>query len=231
MHTSYILGHIGLGDQILCNGMIREISEKSDTVYLPVKKHNINNVSDMYKDLKNINYINVFDDQEMLKYFSLMKNIIDKVYSFGIFAKDFMKDAKTFDESFYKQTEIDYNNRWNKFQYVNNLDKQIELLNIAPSNYIFIHDDNSRGLNVTKNIKSNIFNFRPNHNIGLINKYTIFDYIKILENAAEIHCMDSSFACLIDHLPQLYDKPKFIHRYIRKNNNNPLYKNNWIIYD
>jgi hypothetical protein len=65
--------------------------------------------------------------------------------------------------------------------------------------------------------------------LGRKNKHTIFDYIDILKNVKEIHCMDSSFACLIDHLPYLSEKKKFIHRYIRESSENPVYKNNWMI--
>jgi len=44
--------------------------------------------------------------------------------------------------------------------------------------------------------------------------------------------MDSSFACYIDHVDEFRHKNKFVHRYIRKENLNPYYKNNWqIIYE
>lgn len=231
MHNIFILGHIGLGDQILCNGLIRHYSAKCDVLYLPVKYHNLYNVSDMLKDIKNINYLNVSDDNQMLNYLSITKNMVDEVISIGIFGKNFMRNTKYFDESFYNQANIDYEIRWNKFNYINNLDKQNSLLKQISKEYIFIHDDESRNLKITNNIDDSLNIFKPKHKLGDNDNYTIFDYIKVIENAKEIHCMDSSFACLIDHMPQLKDKPKFLHRYVRKNNNNPYYKNNWTIYE
>lgn len=231
MHNIFILGHIGLGDQILCNGLIRHCASRCDALYLPVKYHNINNISDMLKDVKNINFLSVSDDNQMLNYLSITKNIVNETISIGIFGKNFMKDTTYFDQSFYNQANINYNLRWNNFIYTNNVEKQNSLLEKINKEYIFIHDDESRNLKITKNINNNLNLFKPNHKLGEKNSFTIFDYIKVIENAKEIHCMDSSFACLIDHMPELKDKPKFIHRYIRKNNNNPFYKNNWIIYE
>lgn len=232
MSSSFILGHLGLGDQIICNGLIRTVSQNSSVVHLPVKKHNIKNIKDMLKDLSNIDYLSVEDDQEMLKYLNLMERFVDNKISFGVFAKGFMKDVNTFDESFYKQAGFDYNLRWEKFYYLNDEEKQASLLKEIKEDFIFLHDDHSRNLIIKEQLLNKQYKvFRPDHNLGSKSDYTLFDYIKVLESAKEIHCMDSSFACLIDHLPSLKYKPKFIHRYIRKNNNNPFYKNNWNIYE
>jgi hypothetical protein len=47
--------------------------------------------------------------------------------------------------------------------------------------------------------------------------YKIFDYLGILENAEEIHVMESCFQVLID--TQKFEKPfLFLHRYIRNYN-------------
>lgn len=228
---SFFLGHVGLGDQILCNGLIRNIAQNNKTLFLPVKKHNLLNIKDMLKDLDNITYIKILDDEDMIKYYNLTKNIIDKTISIGIFGDKFLANNKSFDESFYQQACVDYNKRWDDFKYINNDYKQSVLLNdIKEQKYIFAHDDQSRNLIIKKNYLNNsIFLYRPKHNLGNLNQYTIFDYIKILEKAEEIHCMDSSFACMIDHFPQFYNKKKYIHRYIRKNSHNPYYKNNWEI--
>lgn len=228
--NSFILGHLGLGDQIICNSIIRNVSKNSSSVLLPVKKHNLLNVKDMLKDLSNIQYLSVLDDSGMLNYYNLAKNYIDNTVAFGIFGKDFLKNVNYFDESFYKQCEIEYEKRWTDFKYIHNQDKQQQLLNEIKKTYIFVHDDASRNLNIKIDYLSTNYNiYKPKHEYGTSSLYTIFDYMSVLKNAEEIHCMDSSFACLIDHIPELYDKKKYIHRYIRKNSENPHYKNNWIM--
>jgi hypothetical protein len=227
--TSFILGHLGLGDQIICNSIIRNTCNKNKIVFLPVKKHNLLNIKDLFKDIQNIKYIIVSDDHEMIQYYELTKNILNNVVKLGIFGNNFLKDNKSFDESFYEQANIDYNKRWIDFTYKNNVDKQISLFSEIKNKYIFVHDDQSRNYCINKEFITNKYDiYRPNHKLGDNNSYSIFDYTKILENAEEIHCMDSSFACYIDHLPNLKNKLKYIHRYVRKEGG-PVYRNNWTI--
>ena len=45
--------------------------------------------------------------------------------------------------------------------------------------------------------------------------HMFFDWIYVIENAKEIHCMDSSYLCLIDCLNLNKDIELFNHRYIR----------------
>ena len=45
--------------------------------------------------------------------------------------------------------------------------------------------------------------------------------------ASEIHCIDSSFALMIDRLN--LKCPSFVHRYVRQDSLNPTYKNMEII--
>ena len=59
MRTIHILHHLGLGDHISCHGIVRHNCELFDKVFLFVYSHNIKNVSRMYKDIKNIDFIEV----------------------------------------------------------------------------------------------------------------------------------------------------------------------------
>ena len=65
------------------------------------------------------------------------------------------------------------------------------------------------------------------------NKFSFFDYLKIIENASEIHCIESSFAALIESLE--YSIPKYAHRYARPEAKNDFrheftYRSNWHVY-
>ena len=57
----------------------------------------------------------------------------------------------------------------------------------------------------------------------------IFDYLTILENAKEIHCIESSFLFLIDSFN--FKGKLFNHRYARQypENNTPTLRNKWNI--
>jgi plasmid rolling circle replication initiator protein Rep len=86
---------------------------------------------------------------------------------------------------------------------------------------MFVHDEPSLGYNITK-----IEN--PN-NLKIIKNDTtesIFNMIGIMENASEIHCMESSIRCLIDHLPNI-NCPLHLHK-IRDHGLVSTTKSKWI---
>lgn len=62
MEEIYIYHHLGLGDHIICNSIVRNFCDSYDTVYLFVKPHNYKNVEFMYRDLTNITLIKGYDN-------------------------------------------------------------------------------------------------------------------------------------------------------------------------
>lgn len=184
------------------------------------------NFKDLFKDDPNIKPLIVNDDLEALKY---SNSFFDSIIRTGIFSNNQIQNDD-FCKQFYQEAKVDYSKRWSSFLYTRDLEKENKLYNdlVKEEGYIFLHQDIKRGLIVKRDF-SNII--QPKHSLGDVSEYTIFNYLQILESSKEIHCIDSSFACFIDHIPSLKEKPKFIHRYTRKNNNNPHYKNDWIILD
>ena len=76
------------------------------------------------------------------------------------------------------------------------------------------------------------------HNFDIIeplsnkSKFTVFNYIKILESAEQIHCIESSFAALIESIE--IKANLFAHRYARPEAKNDYkheftYKKDWQI--
>lgn len=222
MKSLLLLGHMGLGDHLLTNGLIRYLS-KSYEVNILSKKVYKNTLNYMFSDIESIiNILSIEDDIEAIKYFFNYSKYYDETLKLGNFTSNFMLNAKTFDESFYLQANVPYEYRWEYFKAPTN-----NLLQIPKCEYIFLHEDKERNYFLNKNYINEKYQvYLPTNN------NTFFSYYNIIKNAKEIHCMDSSFSAYIDHLPELYEKPKFIHRYVRNNTLNPYYKNNWkIIYE
>ena len=227
-----IYHHLGLGDHIFCNGLIRELYKKYTTIVFPVKFANLNSVKIMFSDL-NINYVICNDDQQMI---DLGNNISDQFVKLGIgfFGYNFdINSHKSFVELFYDQAHIDYSKRWSSFFIpkfiLNNIQHKPK-----SNKYIFVHDDIERGYKIQdKYILTGYEVYRPDHTLAKNSENTIFDYLDIIKNAEEIHCMDSSFAAVIDHYPDLFHKKKFIHQYAKKDIDPvyfpPDYRNNWNI--
>ena len=103
------------------------------------------------------------------------------------------------DKCFYKMANVPYDIRWSHFKFDRNSkeeDRVFKKLNPKNEPYIFIHDDADRNYNII--LKDEDIGDR----IVIRNDITesIFDFSKILEEAEEIHCMESSFRCLLEGL-------------------------------
>jgi hypothetical protein len=210
--------HLGLGDHIICNGLMRELCKNYKKIYCFVRESNLHSVSFMYRDQSKIELIPVKGDLEVsskcIKGISLIK----------IGFENLDVSNKNFDKSFYEQLGYDFSLRWDNFYVKRDYEIEEELyksLNSDDAPYIFIHDDPSRGFiidvsrinNQIKSIKCSDV-FKPGNMREAYKKYTIFHWMLVLERAKEIHCMDSSFKCLVESMPHIEGK-LFYHEYVR----------------
>ena len=218
----YIHHHLGLGDHIICNGLVREFAKKFEFVYLFAKKHNFENVVFMYRDLKNLTVIDS-DDNQAVNY--ILSNNLQKYYL--RIGHENMIRGVNFDESFYKQVEVDFSKRWSSFYFERDLKREMvvynELIN-SSSDYVVIHNTGSDGID---RIDYNKIHSRFKK-IYLPKEYGMFDFIKIFENASEIHCIDSSFIHLINSLG--LSNKKFFHKNYKNRNFDFSLTNDWLIY-
>lgn len=219
MREAFFMPHLGLGDHIICNAIMRKLRESYDVVHMPVKKHNLQNVRDMFKDDKGIELISVDGDAEAIRYCNMFKQHVEKIVGVGIYGQDFLKDSSSFDESFYKQVEMEHNDRWGMFSYARDMEQEEKLFDSVdlPEKYIFVHDDKSRNYEIEDStLTEGLYIFRPKHKFGTDCKTTLFHYGKIIERATEVHCIDSSFACYIEHLDCSGVDKMVLHRYIKQ---------------
>jgi len=224
MNIAYIYPHLGLGDQIICNGLVRHYAEIYDRIYLFCKEHYLKNVSTMYKDNPKIRFISM-DDNSVKNFMAINP---DNNYIVTGHTPEYFKllvDPETFDLLFYKMLGLDPNFKWNKFYYQRDLESEKKVYEAYKlkdgEDFIFIHESPER--KVYKNLNTKIRRIYPD-NMSL----TIFDYLYIIEKAKEVHVMNSSFMNLIDCI-QLRNSGLFYHEYSRPGINASL-KLNWTIY-
>jgi len=198
----YIYHHLGLGDHIICNALVRHYREIYDKITVFCKPHNFTNVKYMYRDDENIIVLPIGEDSDILKYIQVNKLEKD-IIKIGF---ENMGAAETFDEAFYSGQNIPFEYRFSKFKFNRDLDIENSIYDkINPNNeeYIFVH--------------GNIDNNKIRKDLKIIDnpvEFGIFDIIKILENATEVHLMESSIRCLVNSLK--LDKPIFYyHKYVR----------------
>ena len=111
--------------------------------------------------------------------------------------------------NFYKQFGLPFDYRFKKsFWKRNYVDekKLFKKLVGKNKNYIFIHDDPKRNINIdTAKIQNNFHIIKNNE------KNLIFDYGLIIENAKEIHLIESSFRQLTETL-RVKSKKLFLYK-------------------
>lgn len=198
----YIYHHLGLGDHFHCNGVVRFLINekyKKFKVKLFAKEKYFEMISFMYRDLPDLEIISVTNDEkkEVDEINSFIKDA-DKVEKIGFdyFLKNKDK-GKTIDMLFYEQYNIDYSKRFELTYWKRDLSKEKELYNelVQNENYVFVHDDPSRGFVIPDSLISNEFQIIRNSYA-----HSIFDYCKIIENSKEIHVMESSTRCMLEYL-------------------------------
>jgi hypothetical protein len=144
----------------------------------------------------------------------------------GHYGNNYIQDLSKYPVYFFEYLDLPYEIRYTKFKINRDDNKENilynNLINIIGDKYIVIIDDEKRNYVINNHIKSArpIFRLGNNSNnknkkLEIIKSDNIFNYIKILENAEEIHTIDSSIVLLIDALD--LQVKTHIHRYIRSN--------------
>lgn len=215
MKKNYIHQHLGLGDHIICNGLIRNLVKDYDKSYLFVKHHNVPSVKFMFRDIEHLEIIPVNTDSDVHYY--MIKNSIPEDLTIIGHHKTFCC-GPLWDENFYKGMSIDHKKRWSDFYVKRDIKKEKELfsrLNPYNEDYVLIHNKHSGGLDginyelIGKNLKQ----------IFVEKSDTIFDYLMLIENAKEVHCVNSSFFHLVDlHLTNPLQK-LVLHKYYKSRDN------------
>lgn len=154
------------------------------------------------------------------------------------------KPAAYFSEAFYTFYDIPYTTRINKFNVNRDLDLEQSVYNQFikenGTDYILYHDDPNRDATPVKGIpcRSTKINFDSiDENYKYVNLHRkskiFFDYIKVIENAKELHLVDSVWACLIYQLDCRYElfRNKNINIYCQRGHynlfSNPIVLPNW----
>lgn len=185
----YLHHHLGLGDHIICNGLVRYLLKNSiRNVILPTKKHNIESVDYMYRDLPTVKIDPVIKDECAVKKYKKYKNVL-RIGFENI-------QGNNWEKSFYDQVNINYNYRFNSFFIYRDKEREnnfIKNFNIKEK-YAFVCFTSSTSSN----------NIKPDTDLPVIylEKITnnLFDWLPIIFNASEVHTIDTSIFQLIKQI-------------------------------
>jgi len=228
MSSVYIYHHLGLGDHIIANGIVRTIAKKYNKTFLFSKPRNFPNVSFMYRDLPNLKIMSM-DDFAVQSFMTISPDNNYVIAGHAPFWKILRSpnNKKKIDEIFYELAEVPLENKWSEFFIKRDTEREQEVfkkLGLKEGDkFAFVHDDFQR--KITRNIPS-LKIIKPDNK-----DFSIFDFLYTIEKAEEIHCINSSFFCLIDCIGIKKEK-MYLHQYVRKDINEeatPILGSNWQI--
>jgi len=193
--------HLGLGDMIICNGLVNKLSNylskinlivdnkfHDQAVYLYSNNQQVEIVSEKVED------VNVLD--QFVETYAKNKNL--KILKVG-----WTDSGRPFYYDFYKIVKLPYRYSYKYFDYPKNYELEdnlknhlININNVNPNDYVLVHRDASNNT-YELNIEGG--------NLIYIDKETdiynnIFLYSKLIKDASEIHCINSSFVHLVDRI-------------------------------
>jgi hypothetical protein len=209
-----VLTHLGLGDHILCCGLVRAVAERSlGQVVTWAKPHNLESVRFLFADMQRIE----------------VRPIIDRLHTSGellVVGYNNLDRSIPFDQSFYQSAGVPFEQRWSGFTPVSDMGREWQVyhdLGVCGP-YAFVHDDPERGMEIGPRC-TELPVVRPIK--GLTNN--ILDYRLLIRNAAEVHVIPSSFGVLADSMD--LHQPLFWYKRLRSypDTEHPTLRNQWTI--
>ena len=215
--VTLITPHQGLGDHILCNGLYRHFSQLRKQVIITVKQNYVGEIRYMLRDCGNVKILPL-PLKRSWTYTRLVQMISRtlpiEIVGIGSYGDNFFPKGVRFDQNFYDQAVINFDFRWSKFEVPRNQKCENEIFRILGCDsgpYIFLHEDKSREFIIDrKRIDSKLRVVEP---VTGLSQFSLFDYRKVLEEASEIHLIESSFAAFAESI-NLTQK-LYAHRYAR----------------
>jgi hypothetical protein len=193
--------HLGLGDHIDCNGMVRYFADlyEDDVIHTFAKEQYFDMIEWMYRDEEQIKVHKIQGNEYAGVYNFMKENDFSSedlyIVGHGNYPTNPSPDKNCW-EYFYEQLGIDLDIKQDFFYVEPDDDEEkrvFDKLNPTGEDYVFVHDDPARGFSI--DIENNLKIIRNDISEN------IFNFAKIIEKAKEIHLMESSFKSMVEHYP------------------------------
>lgn len=193
-----LLWHLGLGDAIICAPIAVKLAQEYGGLRVPCYRHNEVSVRGFFINHPEIEvYTTDSDIGPTGEYIPL-----------GFYAESVMQQP--FNTWFYKQLGLDYEETVKQYCPLQKAAEKIEQIKALKTYgpYLLVHDDAKRGFDIMPEF------LRPDLPAIRVTPFgSILEYAELLKNAAEIHCIDSSFIHLADRLEST--GKLYYHKYAR----------------
>jgi hypothetical protein len=184
--------HLGLGDHFVCNGLVNYISDIHETIYLACKKSNFNTIKCLYSENKKVKVFSISNENTEVAQFSNFMNLPILRVGFEYCNRN------EWNTSFYSQLSIDFSVRYNRFYLPKTIPYEDQVFELfAKDEYCLVHRETSEGsYDIQIDTKLPMVEISKN-----TDPYkNLISYRKLIKNAKEIHCVNSSVFHLVDSL-------------------------------
>jgi len=237
MNNTITVFHMqGLGDHISYNALIRRllIEKKADEIFVFCWAHYAPAVSFMCRDDPRIRVVPMNSGRELIESREIVPQINSKYnYVFGPVDiwSDLLPEGAEYHQmsvdtslekfqwghrNYYDFSNVDWKFRFTESVLARSLQNEARVfdkLNPNHEEYIFVQDDASRGHHIREDLIKNL----AGKDIKIIRNdpsEMLFFYPMILQNAKQLHLMESSFRCLVETIPT-EGVEFYLHHYIR----------------
>ena len=221
----FFVGAMSLGDSIVLNAIVHRIAEQADVLYLPVRAEYFDTLNCLYQDYNNIIVV-AFDfpaqEDEFIKNNNLVRLKIDALTRTPIFIPNlngYVTATVNWDRQIYEFFDIPYSARYREFKFpkhVEGADELYDRLTEGEENYCLFNQQTGAhpaGVHIGLNDFRVGNNFPPMKIIEINSNITsnMLQYVKLIENAKEIHTVNTSFYWLVDSLIDRTDASLYYH--------------------
>jgi hypothetical protein len=212
------------------------IEKKADEIFVLCWAHYAPAIAFMYRDDQRIKVVPITGGRELFDCCNIIPQVNSKyLYWLGhsdafpseYLASDveyhgaswgFLSDNYSWlHRCYYEYSKVDWKYRFTEFSFARSMENEFRVFNKLNPNheeYIFVHDDPSRGHHLNVNLVKDLVG----KDIKIIRNdpsEMLFFYPMILQNAKQIHLMESSFRCLIETIPT-ESVEFYFHDYVRR---------------
>lgn len=214
------LGHIGLGDQIGLIGAVRYLAMQYDELILVCASWNLESVSSFYSDCPSVKlwpvqqpYIVHPTDTSCGEIVPIDPEQFTRVYRSGFYLFPRSHNFEDLPKCFYRDLELDPGIRHTHFHVPTTKHARGLYSWLSNRSYIFVQQKSSSDttpiitwdIDKVLTVDPNLNPYPPAHMwhplAEMFVNQPFLSYKLILENAAEIHVVDSAFYCLACYLP------------------------------
>lgn len=188
------LSHLGLGDQISCNGIVHYLRKKyNKDIHVACKEKNFKNVDFLYKDFQDVIPFTVTNEGSWSLENKQSESYAQKNNLFFLKTHINSMKNKFWDQDFYDALGIDYEvkTKYCELPVISNYE-EILFKYTNSKEFAFVHDDHSRGFKIDPSTKLTV--------VKNVESLNIFEMTPILKEAKELHMMPSSLICLCELL-------------------------------